>query len=359
MTDAYRTLAVGSSGPDVRALHARLLDHAAHVERDELVAGMFGQSTRHELLGVQRRLDLLSTGAADSETLQALARSDVPAHRYVVGQVLGPDERPVVAARIEALDRDLRSSERLGLAQTDEDGAFVVVYDLAAAAQREAGNPDVYVTVRLGRRLVHDPPVEDTVFHAPVLVSFVVRLDTAEAPDATEWRRVTTAVEPLLGRVAWTDLAEDDEHRDVTFLAGETGFDPAILTAAVLARRLGDATQLEPQLFYAVLVEGVLANATRWASLTPRLQLTTSADTETLLDDIVLLPTGDVVEAVRHAAATFPILPWPGPPRTWPRASTPGATALRSAPVRLVGALSTRACRTWRRQTRGAPWTRC
>lgn len=306
-THRLRTLSVGSSGDLVRLLHARLLDLDGEIDHDELVAGMFGHSTRHALLRVQGRLGLAMSGAADAQVREDLDGADAPHRRYVVVQVLGPDERPVAGASVEALDRDLRTSESLGKGKTGDDGVAVLAYDLASAERGEEATADVDVRVRLGRKVVHQPDLDDTVFDAPALVVVVVRLAVREVPSATQWQRVTEAVEPLLADVPWVELAEDAEHRDITFLARETGLDAHPITAAALARRLGSLTDVEPQLFFAVLVLDTLASARRWASLMPRWDLAVGTDPETLLDDLALVPRADLEATVARAVDTFVI----------------------------------------------------
>src|SRR3954465_12357594 len=94
MSENFRALSVGQSGPAVRTLQARLLDFGAAPTHDELVAGMFGASTRYQLIAVQQRLQLPATGVADPDTVRALNAAETTRRGYVVGLVLGPREEP-------------------------------------------------------------------------------------------------------------------------------------------------------------------------------------------------------------------------------------------------------------------------
>jgi Tc toxin complex TcA C-terminal TcB-binding domain/Neuraminidase-like domain len=306
VTDSYRTLGVGSSGGDVRALHARLLDLGADIAYGELVAGFFGGSTRNELIIIQRRLDRAATGVADPETVRALQDADAPRHCYVVGQVLGPSEEPVPDALVQAFDRDIRGSAELGEAATHGEGWYLVRYAPEREGPRErGGGADVYVRVLVGDRVVYDPPMQDTIFNVAPLVSITIRLTVRVAPERSEYETAVATIEPLLGDLGWSDLKEDDEYHDVTFLAGQSGLDQDHVTWAILANRLAPQSSISPYFFYALFAEQTLAAAQRWLSLTPRLHLTISMPAGPLLNDIVLLPQVDIETAVRDATSTF------------------------------------------------------
>src|SRR4029450_13298886 len=49
--------------------------------------------------------------------------------------------------------------------------------------------------------------------------------------------RIDKALVPLRGDLPVTDLEEDKEHQDITFLSGETGYDKNILARFILAHR--------------------------------------------------------------------------------------------------------------------------
>ncbi|MEO3780965.1 neuraminidase-like domain-containing protein [Micromonospora sp. B11E3] len=302
MNDPYRTLAVGQSGDDVRALHARMLDLDATIEPGDLVHGFFGGSTRYELIALQHRLGLAATGAADSVTRRALREHPTPRYGYVVGLVLGPDELPIARATVQVMDRDLRSSQQLGEASTGEDGSYLVRYPPQRSQQLELDRPDIYPRVLLDGRVVHEPPVESTVFNAADLVSVTVRLAVRAVPDRSEYERLVSTLEPLFGQYDWTDL---DQQQDVVFLAGETGFDRDRVGWVIVANRLARETEIPPYFFYALFVEETLAAAQRWLSLTPRLHITVGVPTGPLFHDIALLPDQDIETAVHAAVATF------------------------------------------------------
>src|SRR5215470_9556966 len=274
MSETYRALSVGQAGPRVRLLQARLLDLDAAPAPDELVEGVFGAGTRHQLIAVQQRLGLPATGVADPETMRALAAARVPQRGYVVGRVLGPAEEPVEGITVRAFDRDLRSEQDLGTATSGPDGYYQVAYTAEQASRGELGSADVAVRAFRGDTVLTDPPMKDTLFNAPPLVSVTVRLAVTVPPRETEYERIVHTVEPLLAGLAWTDLAEDADHQDLTFLAGETGLPAIKIEHVAVAQRLAAESALPPYFFYALFATGTLAAARHWASLTPRLAVT-------------------------------------------------------------------------------------
>ncbi|GAA0954667.1 hypothetical protein GCM10009550_38210 [Actinocorallia libanotica] len=168
--------------------------------------------------------------------------------------------------------------------------------------QLELNRPDIYVQVRVDQQVVYDPPIEETVFNAPALVSITVRLAVQTVPERSEYEHLVSTLEPLLGEYDWADL---DQQQDVVFLAGESGFDRDRVSWVIVGNRLARETGIPAYFFYALFAEEVLAAVQHWPSLTPRLHITVSTPTEPLFNDIVLLPRTDIEAAVHAAVRTF------------------------------------------------------
>ncbi|MEV7099475.1 neuraminidase-like domain-containing protein [Amycolatopsis sp. NPDC051045] len=306
MTENYRALSVGQSGPAVRTLQARLLDFDAAPAHDELVAGVFGASTRYQLIAVQQRLQLLPTGVADPDTVRTMTAAEVTRRGYVVGLVLGPREEPATGVTVRVFDRDMRADQQLGEpAVSGVDGFYQIAYTPDQAKDAEAGTADVVVRAYQGQTQLTDPPMADTEFNAGPLVAITVRLAVAVAPEETEYERIMRVLRPLVGKVALTELAEDKDHQDLTFLSGETRIAAAKIEHVAVAQRLTAESKIVAPFFYAVFAMDTLAAAQRWASLTPRLRITLSTEVHPLLLDIALLAEDDLTTAVRQAVDLF------------------------------------------------------
>jgi hypothetical protein len=306
MGDDYRTLAAGSAGAKVRALQARLLDLGAAIAPEELAEGLFGAGTRAAVMDIQRRHNMLwVNGALDAGTGQALAAEPDGGRRYVVGRVTDPDGRPVPQLTVRAFDRDLRSEQLLGGAQTDQDGYYLIPYTADAYARVEKDTADVFVRVFDGRRMLTNPPMRLTHFNAGRLVNVAVRLPVSPVARQTELENVLATVGPLLGEVAWTDLREDADQPDVTFLVGETGLPAGQVEHAAVSSRLVAGYGAEVGFWYALLATDALLPASTWSTLTPRFRVNLDTSLPELFYDIVLLPPDAVAAAVEQAVRTF------------------------------------------------------
>lgn len=305
MTDSNRALAVGDHGPRVAHLHAQLLTLGVDLPHDELVETMFASGTRRAILAYQRQHELWPSGIVDDTTIEALDREVERVGRYVVGLVLGPDGRPAPGVLVQAFDRDLRGEDQLGEAESGDDGFYLIAYDLRAGRRAEAGTADVFVRATLDGKVLTDPPVEDTVFNAPEVVSITVVLPVRTPPRETEYEHAVRVVEPVLRDVAWTDLRQDAEQRDVTFLTGETGLPAHRIEHVAVGHRMSAEFGSSPALYYAVFASGVLVSARRWATATPRFRIDLSTSLPELFYDLALLSTDELEAAVREAVDHF------------------------------------------------------
>jgi Tc toxin complex TcA C-terminal TcB-binding domain/Neuraminidase-like domain len=303
MAESPRILSVGSSGTDVRRLHAAMLDIDIPLANDEVVAGFFGHTTRVGVLIYQRAGGLGVTGVVDVDTAESLALSETLAARRVVGRVLGPDLDAVPEVTVSAFDRDLRTESLLGKTKTDANGYFFIRYTADQLVRAEKETADVFVRVSDGNRVLKEPSVEDTIFQAGELVSITVHLEKQPRRGRSEYERISDVLEPLLVNLNPADAREDGEVRDITFLSGETGLPMHQLGHYVVSNRLTRETGVQPYFFYALLAGSALLEARSWSSLRPRFFVDLSTAVKPLLYDIVLLPPETITRAVKTAVA--------------------------------------------------------
>src|SRR5207249_3127862 len=81
-------------------------------------------------------------------------------------------------------------------------------------------------------------------------IDLTIPAEQKEPPALFE--RVTSALEPLLDDVRPDELDESDEHQDLSFLAGETGFEQSLLARFALAHQLA-RTAIESEFWFALL----------------------------------------------------------------------------------------------------------
>lgn len=303
--EKYRRPGPGSHGPQVARLHAALLATGADVAGDELVESVFAASTRAELVQFQRDNDLPITGTVDDWTEPALMEH-LGSARYVVGRVVGSDGRPVTrGVRVRAYDRDIRGEEVLGETGVEADGTYLVKYDLRAAAEGEVRTADVFVRAFADEQQLTDPPMAETVFNAPELVSISIVLSVRTPPRETEYDRVNRRVKPALGELPWEGVRENAEHPDVTFLAGETGESAELIGYVAAGHHVAGEFGGRVEFYYAVFRSDLLVTARAWATTTPLFRIDAETPQRDILYSIALLDREVVLDAVRRAVDEF------------------------------------------------------
>lgn len=156
--------------------------------------------------------------------------------RWVTGVVRDATGAPIAGVGVLAVDRDLRREEKLGETTTGAEGAYEIGYYPWQFARSEKQNADLIVQAfdRRGATLAASP----IHFNASddVEIDLTVPAETWLPPSL--WERIGRTLAPLLEGIAPDELQENAEHQDVTFLAGETGFETQQIARFALAHRL-------------------------------------------------------------------------------------------------------------------------
>ena len=165
-------------------------------------------------------------------------QGDIPTGSHetfrVRGAVSHADGKPIGGIVVKAYDKDLRSEQLLGETKTDRDGRYEIAYSRDRFKQVEKGSADLIVRAYGPNGVVL---VESAViFNAREAET----VDLVVADPRSEYQRLADAIFPLLvgQRVSLTDLTEDETHRDITFLAAETGEQRRHIELFVLAEKL-------------------------------------------------------------------------------------------------------------------------
>lgn len=168
----------------------------------------------------------------------------------VTGVVRFADDFPAFRTKVAAFDRDLRNEQALGEAQTDPNGAYRIEYSESRFLNRERGTADLVVKAldADGSILVASPVLSN----APQDAEIDLTIPFERRVPPTLFDRIESAIEPLLGRVSVEELEENQEHQDLTFLSGETGFEKSVLARFVLAHRLA-RLGIEREFWFALL----------------------------------------------------------------------------------------------------------
>lgn len=202
----------------------------------------------------------------DGDVTDIVIECDFPQHQTqpnrrqeVRGKVLFADGFPAPGLMVTAFNRNLRTEQELGKSRSDKQGSYRIYYSEDQLRNPEAGGVDLIVKVFTadGSRLAVSP----VLFNAPPLAELNLTIPVEVQAPPPLFEKLSYALEPLLGDVKVQNLEEanavaneENQHRDLSFLAGETGFEKAVLARFVLAHKLAQANL--PAEFWFVLLGG-------------------------------------------------------------------------------------------------------
>ncbi|WP_433222035.1 neuraminidase-like domain-containing protein [Dactylosporangium sp. CS-047395] len=248
---------------DIALLHDALDAIGIDVDETERAGGQAGPTTRAAVARLHALLGLPAGGDIDRTTIElargALARLgngravDPGENQSVVeGSVHDGDGAPMAGVTVVALRRGLRDAAELGRAVTDGQGRYSIAYQAEAAVDLQLDVLDAGGT-RLFRSEVRH--------RAGTRAEIVLALGADGRTEPPEAVRVADAVRGLLGPLRPEELAENEQHRDLSYLAEATGFAREHLAFYTVAVRLAGLTALPYELFYALLRQDVPADA--------------------------------------------------------------------------------------------------
>jgi hypothetical protein len=161
----------------------------------------------------------------------------------VSGIVYNPNGRPAPALEVHAFNRDLRTAQRLGVSKTDKRGAYLIHYTTANLPRTETGSADVMLRIFKHKEEVYKSPFDDIVFNAPKNVVIDVHLKVGDTAIEDEFNAILKAIAPLLDGSevkSPSSFREDDDIRDVSFLAKELGIDALKIGHIAVSYKLAD-----------------------------------------------------------------------------------------------------------------------
>lgn len=261
-------------GPDVGDLQAALqllLDQNIILRNDgsarrELSAALqreraeqtYGSATRKAVSVFQEERQLGGGGEVDEPTANALnhfldelsGQGVEPSEFVVKGTVRLFDQSSAIGLRVSAFDRDLRNEQELGRNQTDKQGFYQIRYSPSQFLKAEKGSADLVVkALAADGSLLAASPV---LFNAPSSATVDVTIPAERWQPASLFEKLGRALEPLHKGLKVEELEEDEEHQDLSFLAGETGFEKNDLVRFVLAHLLARHA-IQPEFWFALL----------------------------------------------------------------------------------------------------------
>jgi Tc toxin complex TcA C-terminal TcB-binding domain/Neuraminidase-like domain/Salmonella virulence plasmid 28.1kDa A protein len=219
----------------------------------------------------------------------------------VHGHVRHADGTPGARLMVRAFNRDLRSEDPLGQNWTDEAGAYRIDYSPDAFA-RAGENDSADLIVRVygadpARSSISAPLAESpTLFNAPADATIDLVLGNEDYRGPAEFDQILRAIQPLLQGVAIAELTEDESHHDLSFLAGETGFDTQRLGTLVKAYRFASQTAASADAFYGMIREGLPETLPALLRTSPDAQI--HALTQAVADTLIAAQSPESISAL-------------------------------------------------------------
>ncbi|MFI6504874.1 neuraminidase-like domain-containing protein [Nonomuraea typhae] len=185
-------------------------------------------------------------------------RPDPAPARRVFGLVRNKFGELMSDVVVRAADRDLRHEQPLGQSEVRE-GRYEVRYSEAQFRRAEKDSADLVLTITdtAGAQLFRSP----VQYNAPAEYEFNLSLDGAVYGGPSLWEVQTGVLTPLLDGLGPVDLREDEQHQDVSFLVGETGYTALEIGTWAASWRLAertarDGTPLPPESLFAFIHQG-------------------------------------------------------------------------------------------------------
>jgi len=200
----------------------------------------------------------------------------------ILGRVVDKLNRPLANFIVQAYDRDMRSQELLGEAITDKNGEYQITWSNSQLSGREKKTADLSLEVytREKKTLLYAPDLDSVRFNASEREEINITIETTIQPEVVEYDFILKEVGFLADKVAVTDLQENKEHRDITFLSKEAEIPAEKIEHLVAAQRLQAESEIDAAFFYALLRKNTLLKNDFVKSFHAR--LTIDIDTEIL-----------------------------------------------------------------------------
>jgi len=121
-------------------------------------------------------------------------------------------------------------------------------------------------------------------------------------PEMVEYDLILREVTSLAGKVAITDLQENKEHKDITYLSRELDLPAEKLEHLVVAHRLKKISGIDAAFFYALLRKNTLIKNDFKKTLDTRLTIGMSTNIQLLLYDAALANPESIIRDLKSAA---------------------------------------------------------
>jgi hypothetical protein len=255
-----------------RALEG-LLTETGFRERfnSELKKRYFGKETQKVISLIQRLfLQTEETGIVDEKTAAMLNQlllkegllkktvedGDEDTDKYSVYGVLRDENQEVMPKmRIKAFDKDIRSEQLLGEANTDKKGAYTISYDRKDFSLEDKNNADLFVRVYDEKEKILLE--SDTYYNAASRLLLDVSLAKTPYKGMSEYESRTIEFRSFSGKLPFDQLQENTDQHDILFLKQKTSIAESDIISFALSSRFEKKTGLDAAVYYGMLRENL------------------------------------------------------------------------------------------------------
>lgn len=152
---------------------------------------------------------------------------------------------------VTALDKDLRSEQRLAVTSPDANGNYLAEYTMERAKRAEKGTADLFIRVtdEKGKVVGESGIVFNASYHEVIDVN--ISNDAIRGLSALE--TITRLVTPLLDKLDPSELTESEKNKDISFLSAELELDQEQLENFAGAHKLNKRVPIDVSFYFALL----------------------------------------------------------------------------------------------------------
>ncbi|WP_221392089.1 neuraminidase-like domain-containing protein [Dyadobacter sp. NIV53] len=183
-----------------------------------------------------------------------------PIQFHISGVIHSEHDAPLSNVTVQVLYKDLRSEKLLIATQTDAQGKYENFFNPTLVHVSESRPVDIFLKVFSGRTLLGTSPV---LYNVGPKIDYDFKIGGGAYTGKSEYERILEKVAPiaLANQVELGELVENEEHQDISFLAGETGETAEDITFLNLAHRLTkEQGNIAPDIYYACAKAGMPTN---------------------------------------------------------------------------------------------------
>lgn len=208
----------------------------------------------------------------------------------ILGRVTDKLNRPLPSVIVQAFDKAMRSEELLGESITNRDGKYEMTWSHSQLSNRSKKTADILIKLvtQEKKTLLFTTDINDVRFNATSREEINIIIGTPILPEVLEYDYILSKVTALAVNVAITDLQENSDHRDITFLAKETEISAEKIEHLVVAHRLEAKSKINADFFYALLRKNTLLKNDFVKSFNARLAIDINTEILPLLYDAAL-----------------------------------------------------------------------